>query len=431
MHCGCAVAQGEVTAMPPQKRKLKKEDDPLTQFQTLRQLPRLSQADCRQVIGLLREDDAGHRTGCREHHVYPKASKLRRLLWSGEKKDVPVYVNSFPELLQAKIDTCPLYGRLLSEAWEKHAGNLTLVVFSDDATPGNILAARQPKKSCMIYASFLELPILFLDACWLPLSNKRTTEITDAGYSHAEYLRCVLESVHDTAQNGLAITLPRHGHSLLIIKKAIILGDHEGLRAFAGCKGAAALKPCWRCVNVLAGHRALPPGHVHIGCADTALLRPQTDDGLLAVVAHLRGCSTKKSLQEAEKLLGWCLSTMEKGVLASNALKQWISLDSFYVDSMHQFYSCGLVGQDIGLWYHMFLRAGFTLSTLQRWMKIGWKTCSGGPSPAECFHEKLFRDGGDYRGDADTTLLALPLLASFSKEMVAGHEAMQAPNEAL
>lgn len=157
-------------------------------------------------------------------------------------------------------------------------------------------------------------------------------------YSHAEYLRCVLEAVHDTAQHGIPITL-RQGHSMLWIRRVVILGDHEGLRAFAGCKGAAALKPCWRCVNVIAGHRALPPGHVHLGNADSALLRPQTDAGLQAVVAHLRGCTTKKALQEAEKLLGWCLSTMEKGVLGSTALKEWISLDSFYVDSMHQFYS--------------------------------------------------------------------------------------------
>ena len=64
-------------------------------------------------------------------------------------------------------------------------GRKSDLVFSDDATPGNILAARQPKKSCMIYASFLELNVLFLDSCWLPLSNKRTNEITEEEYSHA------------------------------------------------------------------------------------------------------------------------------------------------------------------------------------------------------------------------------------------------------
>ena len=364
--------------MASKKRKLSVDDDPLTQFQTLRQLPRLSRADCRQVIGLLRDDEAGQKTASREYHMYPKASKLMQKQWSGEKKDVPVFVNSFPDLLQAKVDACPLYRRLLSEAWEDYDGKLTLVLFSDDATPGNILAPRQTKKSCMMYASFIELKVLFLDGCWIPLSNKRTTEMTSEQYSHAEYLRCVLEAVHDTAQHGIPITL-RQGHSMLWIRRVVILGDHEGLRAFAGCKGAAALKPCWRCVNVIAGHRALPPGHVHLGNADSALLRPQTDAGLQAVVAHLRGCTTKKALQEAEKLLGWCLSTMEKGVLGSTALKEWISLDSFYVDSMHQFYSNGLVNQDIGLWYQTFRKAGFDLLYLQRWMQIGWKTLAGGP----------------------------------------------------
>eukprot|EP00435_Cladocopium_sp_Y103_P016590 s5818_g4.t1 len=201
--------------MQGKKRKLRAQDDPLTQFQSLRQLPRLSQEDCRQVIALLREDDVGKRTGTREHHAYPAASKLVRQLWSGDDKKVPVYVNSLPDLLQAKVEACPLFARLLSDAWEKQGGELTLVVFSDDATPGNILAARQPKKSCMMYCSFLELAVLFQDSCWIPLSNMRVNEISEQGYSHAEYLRCVLEFVYDTAQYGMSITL-RGGPSLVL-----------------------------------------------------------------------------------------------------------------------------------------------------------------------------------------------------------------------
>ena len=425
-----AQAQGDETRMSRPKRKLKVDDDPLTQFQTLRQLPRLSLADCRQVIGLLRDDDAGQSTASREHHVYPTASKLVQKHWSGVNKDVPIYVNSFPDLLQAKVDTCPLYARLLSDAWQENEGSLTLVLFSDDTTPGNILAARQPKKSCMVYASFLELTILFLDSCWIPLSNKRSMEIAESKYSHAEYLRCVLGAVHDTAQHGIALTL-RQGASMLWIRKVLILGDHEGLRAYAGCKGAAGLKPCWRCVNVIAGERTLPPGHVHLGNPDVSLLCPQTDAGLEAVVTHLRGCGTKKALQEAEKLLGWCLATMEKGVLGSSSLKEWISIDSFYLDSMHQFWTNGLVNQDIGLWYQTFKQWGYELSILQRWVTIGWKALAGGPSPNACVHVKLFRDDGDYRGDADAALQALPLIASFSKEMLTSHEGMQAANQAL
>ena len=181
----------------PKKCKLRAGDDPLQQFHCLRQLTNLSQADCREVIGLLRDDELGRRTGTRQEQVYPLASNLIRQLWSGETQDVEVFVNSLPCLLQAKVDACPLFARLLSDAWEEHGGQLTMVIFSDDATPGNILAARQPKKSCMMYVSFLEMKILFQDSCWLPLSNMRTSEMTEKGYSHAEYLRCVLEFLWD------------------------------------------------------------------------------------------------------------------------------------------------------------------------------------------------------------------------------------------
>ena len=214
--------------MQPRKRKLRAGDDPLSQFQALRQLPRLSQADCREVISLLRDDDLGRRTGTREHHAYPLASKLMRQLWSGQSQNVPVYVNSLPDLLQAKVDACPLFARLLSDAWEDYDGRLTFVVFSDDGCNTRQHLGRSAASKVM----HDELKILFQDSCWLPLSNMRNNEITEKGYSHAEYLRCVLEYVHDACQHGIAITL-RQGASLLWICKVLVLGDHEGLRAFA------------------------------------------------------------------------------------------------------------------------------------------------------------------------------------------------------
>ena len=100
---------------------------------------------------------------------------------------------------------------------------------------------------------------------------------------------------------------------------------------------------------------------------------------------------------------------------------------------MHQFWSNGLVGQDIGLWYSMLKQCGMESHLLLRWASIGWTTLLGGPSPQECFNEKLFREGAYFRGDADTTLQTLtsPLLAAFAREMLVGQEAMGAANEAL
>ena len=88
-------------------------------------------------IQLLRDDEVGRRTGVREHLAYPQASKLLQKIMAGERKDVPVHMNSLPDLLQAKVEACPLFARLLSDAWERNDGQLTLVVFSDDTTPGN------------------------------------------------------------------------------------------------------------------------------------------------------------------------------------------------------------------------------------------------------------------------------------------------------
>ena len=97
-----------------------------------------------------------------------------------------------------------------------------------------------------------------------------------------------------------------------------LVGTNDG--PGAGCKGAAGLKPCWSCVNVISGNRTLPPGHVHLGNADTTLLRLQTDEGLQAVVAYLRGCRNKKDLQEGEKTAGMVSVEHGKGNLGIHVL---------------------------------------------------------------------------------------------------------------
>ena len=117
------------------KRKLNAEDAPAEQFQALRQIRGLSQADCRRVIALLRDDEQGQAT-CRAQHLkYPEAGALLREVTLQESKLV-VYVNTLPDLIQEKTNRCALFAHMLAEAIRTNGNMLTLLIFLTKRTQG-------------------------------------------------------------------------------------------------------------------------------------------------------------------------------------------------------------------------------------------------------------------------------------------------------
>ena len=74
---------------------------------------------------------------------------------------------------------------------------------------------------------------------------------------------------------------------------------------------------------------------------------------------------TKQSLSKTEVLLGWNACELRRSIFSSEKLKPWITIDGLLVDTMHQYFSHGLIAQELGLWFGRFLAAGFSLSLLQ------------------------------------------------------------------
>eukprot|EP00435_Cladocopium_sp_Y103_P059873 s2323_g21.t1 len=406
------------------KRKLDPSDTPVEQFQALRQIRGLSQEDCRRVIGLLRDDERGAATCRKDAQKYPQASKLLREVKLPDTNLV-VHLNTVPDLLQEKIEQCGLFAHMMKEALKKGSNALTLLMFADEANPGNILAARHPRKSNLYYFTFWEFPLLHVEGLWLPLAVIRANEVTEAKSSYAEVTRAVLEHVYDEVEDGFALSMDGEAE-MVFVREVILLNDHEGLRSVSGSKGASGAKPCCHCINVLANGRTCPRGFVTIQEMDASQFVRQTDAGLQEIQNHFDACTTKQSLSKAEVILGWNARELRRSIFSSEKLKPWISLDCLLVDTMHQYFSHGLVAQELGLWFGRFLAAVFSLQLLQNWISIGWKrTKDSLLTPAACCKEHLFRENSDYRGDASACATALPLVWAFSQEILHEHAGMQ------
>ena len=93
-----------------------------------------------------------------------------------------------------------------------------------------------------------------------------------------------------------------------------------------------------------------------------------------------------------------------------------MTLQSFYFDSTHQYWSCGQVAQELGLWYTRFSFSNIPLEALQQWVAIGWQDLGRTP-PLHLFSNKMFKKDMDYRGDAQACLVVFPLCCAYSMEM--------------
>ena len=294
----------------------------------------------------------------------------------------------------------------------RNRNELTLVLAQDETTPGNVLSSRPARKTNWIFACFLEIEALWIDSMWLPVSCILAKEAQDAKYSYVEYTRVVLRHIHGEVQNGFALDASE-GPVLVFLPKIILLGDHEALRALSGAKGSSGAKPCLKCCNILSQNRHIPPLHACITEANSANFLPQTGEGLREILRHFDSCRTKKSLQEAETALGWNAEMLRRSVVTDAFLSGWVTLQSFYFDSMHQYWSCGQVAQELGLWYTRLADCHITLDALRAWVGIGWKDLGRTP-PMHLFSDKMFKRDIDYRGDAQACLVVFPLCWAYS-----------------
>ena len=405
------------------KRKKLDAHAPLEeQFHTLRQIPCLTDQACREVLTLLNEDDRGRGTAMRakisHRNSWPMLRELK-LPRSDEKEHVDVvYYMDFPSLVQAKVDSCPLFAESLSRAALKMANCLRVIYYTDEVVCGNNLGPQLQRKSALSYVAFLDFPQLSYESMWMTLSLCRHDEISTLLHGHHGMTAALLGQLKAASQNGFAINL-KTGPELLWIKEFLILGDHEEVRAMTGSKGAAAIKPCLKCYNVLAMFRERAVSHVSIAETDIKKCALQSTAGLQEVLDILRRQPNQSKLKEHESLLGWNLSALEHSFLCAPNLRDWCTMERINYDAMHEYYSNGQINQELGLWYASVSRKTFaTLDHLTRYAGAGWVSNPGTPVDSVAvktlFSKKLWKLDQDYRGNASATASVLRVYALLS-----------------
>ena len=405
-------------------RRLDPEEPALQQFKALKQIRSLTNEDCRAVVSLLHPEGKGARTGVGGQCQYGQAQECLRAF---DLDGISIPYMSLHQLLQAKCDSCPGYRNILRTCVARHGNELRLIAYSDETHGGNVLAAPAARKVALLYLAWFEFPTLHMEAMWLTASIIKSADANSCTGGYARVLTEILERYKEEAQNGMAIQMDE-ACELIFVKDVILLSDHEGFRSALGCKGAAGLKPCIKCSNVLSNGKGEGiAGHVDICETDITKFQEISLDEVREIANMLESEHVQSKREDLQTLLGWKHSTLKHSVFLSDPLRDWIvSMNNIQYDSMHDYWSNGIVAQELGLWYsHFCWNSNKDIKHIRGYVELGWTAVKhglacGAGNPAHHFDAKLWKVGQDFRGDASTCLLCLPLCASFSEEVLRG-----------
>ena len=237
----------------------------------------------------------------------------------------------------------------MREILQRSGNELTLIYYCDEVNAGNILAPKHPRKANVTYLAFLEQEMLFLDSLWLTLCVMLANEAQQCMHGYSSVVRKQLEFAREETKHCFPLQIGDE-HSLVVLKNVLLLGDHDGLRNLTGAKGASGLKPCLKCSNVLGLNRRAG-NHCDISEPHVKKCQFQTQEKFQDILSYLNACATKKDLAEAETLTGWNWGAVSHSCLTSPDLSGWVELDSLYFDVMHQYWSCGMIAAELGLWF--------------------------------------------------------------------------------
>ena len=415
------------------KRKLCPEDTLLEQFHCLRQIPQLSHADCRRVLELL-NDDKDHKgtfTASKVHQKFPVTlPAVRELVLQDGKERCVFHVFSLPECFQNKVNACPAFAESFDIALEASQNALELVLFWDEAVPGNVLAPDLRRKAALCYCSIQELPVRFADTCWLTLAVCRSQELQKIRQGYPKSMTALLTQLKQDCKDGFMIET-KSGPQLVFIRSIVVFMDADGIRLTLGNKGSSGFKPCWLCQNVVGLNHFDLAETIHISNPDIAGYKAHTLESLRDIQVYLQNLPSKSARAKAETLLGWNTEGMAESFLLQPALADLVGVDKVLYDPMHCFVANGLCNQELGYWWEaVTTKTQIRLQQLRLYATTCWK--SENPSEvALAFAEKNWVEGKDYRGEASNTLLVLPICAAFGCEILKDEKELQKENESL
>ena len=311
----------------------------------------------------------------------------------------------------------------------------SLILAHDEITPGNVLRPDNARKFSCFYFTFHEFGDFAIrhEAVWFHVGVLRSSiaskVVGGLGCAVRLLMRALVVEEHGFT-NGVVLPLD-DGPTLLFARLRNHLGDEGGLAAGLCIKGAAGIRPCLACANVVKkGSDLIGRGAaalVEISCTDANQFVNCSDadvwrvyDRLVALDAH----ATRTEMDRQLKAAGVNLNA--NGIIADVGLRGYVGpVSSLTYDWQHTYLSNGVASQEMFEFLSSCKKHGIhsMYSVLETFCKADWtwpqQLKSSGKSIANVFNKVRERASHDHwKSGASELLTVIPLVRHFAESIV-------------
>jgi hypothetical protein len=354
------------------------------------------------------------------------------------RQSLQIHVQHPLAMLAATVEKSTRFRELLRATLQQHNNRISICLYSDEITPGNVLATRNDRQIQAIYWTIIQLGAAALsdEANWFTISAIQSSTVKQLSGGMSQVFKVLLRLFfgkpdgHDL-RDGVVLPIPGDSsHRLIFGSLGLLVQDERAHKEATYMKGASGNKICGLCQNVIRHRCSILPDPtgfcIPATCFEMDKIVPQTDATIKAIQRRLRAVAASGTHAELEKVqrdLGYVFSP--DGFLQDTDLD--INLVSAFMwDWMHVYVSDGVFSSELKELMCCLGRAGLggnSFNTyLQHWVwPKGYasadKLCS--PSASSTDHSPS--------GSASEMLSVAPVLAKYLQDVVA--QTQTAPDE--
>lgn len=235
------------------------------------------------------------------------------------------------------------------------------------------------------------------------------------------------DDAHDFSRAGIELDLADGSSMHLWARFEVLLSDEAALHAAYACKGAAGLKPCLVCMNVMNGRLQrddVGAEAVLHSSSDYNALRYHTMASLRGIARRLdtvAGEGVKARLDETQTALGF--NHCPAGILFR---EKWLSMAAPFAhagfDWMHCYLVNGIFNHHTGLFLHAIRPLGIEPKALHEYItRWTWPKSIGSKTGIDVFGPKRFDSSWkewSLRATASEGLSLVPVVGMFFQSVV-------------
>lgn len=351
--------------------------------------------------------------------------------------DFDWWTASLPRLLQTLASKSRAWAEEFSVAFERQpcsqAAPFHLLVYTDEATPGNVLRLDNRRKMAAVYLTIKEFrpEVVKHSDMWVPIACIRSTIVKtiDGGLSaciRTLYRRWLLEE--GLGERGVLLELPGGRVVNIYLAAGPLLADGEALRAVWNGKGAAGKLPCLLCKNLVNDDEAAANSSylVPLSCSDAKRFDLMEDQDFWEKADTLRekkATETKGVFNKIQMAMG--ITFCPSGLLWDESLRRHLrprSVISF--DAMHCVLSNGVGQNEMSYLLTELAKHSVGWREFRLFVATNWQTSRASGSPSElreCFsasRERICKDSGKFPCSASELLMVFPVMEHFLETVI-------------